>query len=304
MRTLKGQNLRVLLPYVVPGEGQAWRVVAMSTNCTITLNSETDDESTKDDVGMASKPGITSKSWTVNVESFDVFNAVQTLRTIKAMDAVLLKWDMVAETDNQTTTGVEYSMGGDAYLNDLTLVLNDREKAAKNIQFTGCTPLASYAESPGTTSTIAPDQPNYGQFYRLFIGAEDTDKVLGACKTLTFHVSVSLENSTTKDTAGKFQRMEPTGISYDISTSALVRSGETISSQVEATALPEMEDGWVNDTLMRWEIAMTTGANNREKDLTIASGRAYITQLTINAPNRANATYNATLTGRGEITVA
>ena len=43
--TLKGQNFRIY---------NGASVIGMATGCTVTLNSNTDDANTKDDVGMAS----------------------------------------------------------------------------------------------------------------------------------------------------------------------------------------------------------------------------------------------------------
>ena len=65
MATLKGQNLRIL---TIDETNNKAKCVAMATSCTITLTGNTDDASTKDDVGMASKPTITSKSWSVQVD--------------------------------------------------------------------------------------------------------------------------------------------------------------------------------------------------------------------------------------------
>ena len=50
-----------------------------------------------------------------------------------------------------------------------------------------------------------------------------------------------MESATTKDTTGEWDIQEPTAISYDISTGALVRSGETITSQVGAKSLSDIE---------------------------------------------------------------
>ena len=59
MATLKGQNFRVL---TYDSTASKYRVLGMSTNCVVTLNSNTDESSTKDDVGLASKPEVISKS--------------------------------------------------------------------------------------------------------------------------------------------------------------------------------------------------------------------------------------------------
>ena len=54
---------------------------------------------------------------------------------------------------------------------------------------------------------------------------------------------------------------------------------------------------------MKWLIAPVSGANQRTKGSVIASGSCLLTQLSIQAQNRANATYQATLTGYGVYTV-
>ena len=53
MATLKGQNFRILTLNTADNK---FYCVGMATNCTVTLTNNADDASTKDDVGMASKP--------------------------------------------------------------------------------------------------------------------------------------------------------------------------------------------------------------------------------------------------------
>ena len=120
---------------------------------------------------------------------------------------------------------------------------------------------------------------------------------------MSLHVSLTMEDSTTKDTAGEWQIQEPTGLSYDISTSALVRGNDTITSAVAGKGLPEIETIYINGTPVKWKIANTSGANNRTASSTICSGSCLLTSLQISAQNRSNATYQATLTGYGPYTV-
>ena len=115
---------------------------------------------------------------------------------------------------------------------------------------------------------------------------------------------MTLEDATTKDTTGDWQVQEPTALSYDISSNALVKSGDTITSTVQGQDFASIEDIYEASTPVRWQIANTSGANNRTKGAIIASGSAVVTQLTLNAPNRQNATYDTQLTGYGIYTVA
>ena len=145
-----------------------------------------------------------------------------------------------------------------------------------------------------------------GQFIRLFLGSDNTvtpAKVIGAAKSLTLHVSCTVEDASTKDTTGDWVQNEVTAVNFDISTSALVRSGETIESDVDAQGLNELEEICEGGTPVKFQIANVSGDNQRTKGSVIVSGSVILTQLTINAPNKQNATYDAQLQGWGAYTV-
>ena len=300
MTTLKGQNIRVLLQ-----DGTKYKVVGKSTNCTVTLTGNTDDASTKDDVGMASKPEVISKSWSVQVESLDVTDTAAVLNAIKNLTPFTLIWDETATADNQTAQAAAYSRKGQAYLNDVTFNWNDRENSTKQLQFTGSGALEKVSTAPEMQIVTVDGSYTKGQFVRLFMSTTaNPGHVVAGAKTLQLHVSMSLEDATTKDTEGDWQVQEPTGLSYDISTNALVASNETITSSVDGYALDDLMTIYELSNLLYWQIANVSGANNRTKGAIICSGSVVITQLTLNAPNRQNATYDAQLTGYGIYTVA
>lgn len=145
-----------------------------------------------------------------------------------------------------------------------------------------------------------------GQYVRLFLGSDNTtapSKVIGAAKQLTLHISCSLEVSTTKDTVGDWDVQEVTEINYDISSRALVRSGESITSLVNAQGLGDLETLVADGNPVKWQIANVSGANNRTKGAVICSGSCIISQLTIDSQNRQSAEFGATLTGVGPIVV-
>ena len=157
------------------------------------------------------------------------------------------------------------------------------------------------------TEVIALGSYTKGQFVRLFLGSDNTatpSKPIASAKQLSLHVSLTLESATTKDTDGDWEIQEPTAISYDISTTALVRSNETITSEVAAQTLADVESIHEAGTPVKWQIANVSGANQRTKGAIICSGSAVLTNLTLNGPNRQSADYNAQLTGYGEYTVA
>ena len=305
MGTLKGQNFRIC---IFDSTAEKYKVIGMATGCTVTLTNNTDDASYKDIVGAATMPTVTSKSWQVSCDSLNVADTAVMLNAIKSMQPMTLMWDETATSDNQTRAKATFARKGSAYLNDVTFNFNDRENSTKSLQFQGSGPLQTVAASEATQVIPIPSGSyTKGQFVRLYLGSDNTaapSTVIAAAKTLSLHVSLTLEDATTKDTAGDWQIQEPTALSYDISTSALMRSGETITSQVGAKSLADIEAIYEAGTPVKWKIANVGGDNNRTASSTIVSGSVILTQLTLNGPNRQNADYTAQLNGYGEYVVA
>ena len=187
----------------------------------------------------------------------------------------------------------------------MTFAFNDRENSTKSLQFTGSGPLARVQSS--TTDLIQVTNTfTKGQFVRLFLSSDNTaapSKVIAAAKQLQFHVSLSVEESSTKDTSGDWQIQEPTALSYDISSTALMKSSEPITSTVQAQALADIEDIFETSQPVKFQIANTSGANQRTKGSVLVSGSVVITSLTLNGPNRSNADYNTSMNGYGMFTV-
>ena len=303
MGTLKGQNFRIC---IYDATAEKYKVIGMATGCTVTQTNNTDDASHKDIVGAAAMPTVTSKSWQVSCDSLNVADAAAMLTAIKSMQPMTLMWDETATSDNQARAKAAFARKGSAYLNDVTFNFNDRENSTKSLQFQGSGPLQTVAASEAT-QVIPLGSYTKGQFVRLFLSSDNTaapSTVIAAAKTLSLHVSLTLEDATTKDTAGDWQIQEPTALSYDISTGALVRSGETITSQVGAKSMADIEAIYEAGTPVKWKIANVSGDNNRTASSTIVSGSVILTQLTLNGPNRQNADYTANLNGYGEYTVA
>ena len=303
MGTLKGQNFRIC---IFDSTAEKYKVIGMATGCTVNLQNNTDPSSHKDIVGAADMPQTVSKSWSVSCDSLNVADAAAMLTAIKSMQPMTLMWDETATSDNQTRAKATFARKGSAYLNDVTFNFNDRENSTKSLQFQGSGPLQTVAASEAT-QVIPLGSYTKGQFVRLFLGSDNTaapSTVIAAAKTLSLHVSLTLEDATTKDTAGDWQIQEPTALSYDISTGALIRSGEAITSQVGAKSLADLEEIYQAGTPVKWKISNVGGDNNRTASSTIVSGSVVLTSLTLNGPNRQNADYTANLNGYGEYDVA
>ena len=300
---LKGQNFRICIYDTTAAK---YKVIGMATGCTVTLTNNTDNGTNKDVVGAADMPTVISKGWSVSCDSLNVADAAAMLTAIKSMQPMTLMWDETSTTDNQTRQKATFARKGQAYLNDVTFNFNDRENSTKRLQFTGTSALEVVGSSEAV-EVIALGSYTKGQFVRLFLSSDNTaapDAVIAAAKSLSLHVSLTMESATTKDTTGEWEIQEPTAISYDISTGALVRSNETITSQVGAKSLSDIETIYKNGTPVKWKIANVSGDNNRTASSTIVSGSVVLTQLTINGPNRQSADYTAQMNGYGEYTVA
>ena len=228
------------------------------------------------------------------------------LTAMKSMSPMTLMWDETSTTDNQTREKATFARKGSAYLNDCTFQFDDRTNSTKQLQFSGNGPLQTVGSSEAV-EVISLGSYTKGQFVRLFLSSDNTaapSTVIAAAKSLSLHVSLTMEDATTKDTTGEWTIQEPTGLSYDISTGALVRSGETITSAVGAKGLADIETIYEAGTPVKFKIANVSGDNNRTASSTIVSGSVVLTQLTINGPNRQNADYTAQLNGYGDYTVA
>ena len=297
---LKGNNFRILTLV-----GSKYKCIGMASGCTVTLTSNTEESSTKDDVGLASKPTVVSKSWTVSVESLDVTDAAAMLTAIKSLTPFTLMWDETSTTDNQTGEQAAFARTGQAFLNDATFNYNDRENSTKSLQFTGSGELSKIPTTP-TYEPVDASVYTKGQFVRLFLSSDNTTTpaaVIAAARQLSFHVSLTLENATTKDTPGDWQIQEPTGLSYDISSTALMRGNDTITSSVSGKSLADLEDIYEAGTPVMFQIANVSGDNQRTKGAVIVSGSVIIATLTMNGPNRQNADYTTALNGYGAYTV-
>ena len=302
MATLKGQNFRIL---TYDATASKYKVVGMATSCTVTQNANTDDAGTKDDVGMAQKPTVNSKSWQVSVESLNVSDVAAMLTAIKSLTPFTLLWDETSTTDHQTAEGATFARKGQAFLSDATFNFNDRENSSKSLQFSGSGALEVLDTTPAVEA-ISAGSYTKGQFVRLFLGSDNTvtpAKVIAGAKQLSLHVSMTLEDATTKDTAGDWTIQEPTQLAFDISTTALVRSNDTITSAVQSQGLSDLETIYEASNPVKFQIANVSGDNQRTKGAVIISGSVIIATLTLNGPNRQNADYTAQLTGYGAYTV-
>lgn len=122
---------------------------------------------------------------------------------------------------------------------------------------------------------------------------------------LTFHLSATTEDSTTKDstdTTGQWTSYDVTARSGDIQFSALVAVLTDDTTDINGKYLVYFIDE-VSDTVVDWKLVMTSGPRNRTVGKTVCSGKGKLTNLQISAQNRQKATYSGTLNMFGPVTV-
>ena len=276
----------------------------MATSCTVTHQSNTENANHKDIVGIAQMPTVVSQSCNISVESLSVADVAAMLTAIKSLTPFTLMWDETSTTDNQTALGATFARKGQFYLSDCTFQFDNRTNSTKSLQFSSTGAIETLDTTPAV-ETISTGAFTKGENVRLFLGSDNTatpSRVIAGARTLSVHCSLTLEDATTKDTDGNWIVQEPTELSWDISSGALVRSGDVITSSVQAQGLPEIEAIKEAGNPVKCMIANTSGDNNRTIGAIILSGSVIVSQLTINGP-LGTADYTTQLNGYGAYTV-
>ena len=125
-------------------------------------------------------------------------------------------------------------------------------------------------------------------------------KCIAMATSCTFHVSASLEDSSTKDSTGDWQEQEVVGLSWDAQTDSLI----TLTDNGTNGELPQDLLGLIiNKTLVTLTFDTTSGTNNRtaQNSAIKKSGQAYVTDVQITAANRQNSTLTVQFTGTGAL---
>jgi hypothetical protein len=136
-----------------------------------------------------------------------------------------------------------------------------------------------------------------GQNLRVMVGG----KCIAMSTNSVFHVSATLESSSTKDSVGDFEEQEVTGLSWDASCDALVTLTDNGTNGELATDLMSL---MIAKTLVTLTFDQTAGTNNRTgQDSAIKrTGTAYISDIQVTAQNRNNSTFSVQLQGTGALT--
>lgn len=135
-----------------------------------------------------------------------------------------------------------------------------------------------------------------GQNLRITIGG----KCVAFATSCTVHTSLTLEDSSTKDSTNNFTMQECTGISWDMSCDALysVETDQTGVNGINALDLVLAQQK------VQVQFEQTEGEKNRVavSGAAVYSGSAWVNDISITAANRQNTTYSIQLTGDGALT--
>ena len=285
----KGQNYRI---FINGG------VVAEETSCSVTRGVDTEDASNKDlaadstsgEIGGAN-PIPTYKNMQFQVEAQGEGAIALFLTALSLMNANggSVGWAPTNGTNNRTPEGSVNAVK--AICNDLTINAPNRQPVTCSAQFTAIpgTPSTTTASAQSSLSAIGYTVLR-GEFLRLFIGASGSDAVIAQATNCSLHLSLSMEDATTKDdtsasaTTLDFKSQVPTQINYDISSDCIYEGG-----------LHNLTEG----TTYAWSLAKASGAGQATKGDVLASGTAMLTNLTANAPVNQSITYSGSFVGIG-----
>jgi hypothetical protein len=147
-----------------------------------------------------------------------------------------------------------------------------------------------------------------GQHFRLLVSAiqgttATASKFVALATELTFHLSATTEEDSTKDTTDdvsgtNWNEYDVTQRNGEINFGALVAVGTDDNGKQFADWI-----GMVNDYTVEWKISLVGGTNNRTVGKTLCSGQGKLTNLQASAPNRQKATYSGTIQIYGQVTV-
>lgn len=127
---LKGQNFRAFV---------AGSAIPEATSCQIQISGNLEDARTKDSEGSYNQEQMTSRGWTVQVDSLQA-----TATELKALitrfnsdSTVLVGWDQTEGSQNRTASEADFARSGNAHLIDLTINAPNRANVTVSAKYQG-----------------------------------------------------------------------------------------------------------------------------------------------------------------------
>lgn len=145
MSKIKGQHFRL---FVGSGGVVTANAVPEETNCSITIQANTEDTSSKDTEGLYNKETVVSTQWSAQVDSYQASpNQLRAiLRMFNAAEAVGVGFDQTtgsSGTQNRVPANANFAREGQALLNDVSMQFDDRTTVSVSLQFQGTGALST-----------------------------------------------------------------------------------------------------------------------------------------------------------------
>lgn len=138
LNKLKGQNFRAFV---------GGNAVPEASNCQVSITGNMEDAKTKDSEGSFGQEQMVSRSWSVQVDSYEATAAslIAVIQQFVSDEKVTVGWDetkVVAGSQNRTPNNAAFARSGQAILNDFTIQANNRDNIQVTRQYMGSGALA------------------------------------------------------------------------------------------------------------------------------------------------------------------
>ena len=136
LKKLKGNNFRTFV-------GSS--AVPEATSCQVSITGNMEDAKTKDSEGSFGMEQMTSRSWSVQVDSYEATAAalIAVVQQFVSDEKVQVGWDETKEgSQNRTPNNAAFARSGWAILNDFTINANNRTTIQVTRQYMGAGALA------------------------------------------------------------------------------------------------------------------------------------------------------------------
>lgn len=143
-----------------------------------------------------------------------------------------------------------------------------------------------------------------GQNLRIFVNTgTNTPLCIAQATSCTLHIAAQLDDSSTKDSEGDWQEQEIVGLSWDASTDSLV----VINTDATGNNTVDLASLIIDKTELTLTFDQTdpTSTKNRTPVSPTSSlkrsGKAFLVDFSLNAPNRAKSTVSCKFQGNGAL---
>jgi hypothetical protein len=138
LKKLKGQNFRAFV---------GGNAVPEASSCQVSITGNMEDAKTKDSEGSFGMEQMTSRSWSVQVDSYEATAAalIAVVQQFVSDEKVQVGWDetqVETGSKNRTPNNAAFARSGLAILNDFTIQANNRTNIQVTCQYMGAGALA------------------------------------------------------------------------------------------------------------------------------------------------------------------